>query len=586
MIRSASNPPSHDMLGFVLPLLALLAIGGLGVWRERTAVMDEQARRLAWLANTAAGSANESLDRHRNAWAWAEVRIDRNGTRSGPGWIPEAPFPQSEGEAAKLLAGGHLDAVIERHPAELSPAGIPLGPVAAYRKVLAAPDTGAAVDAARQLRELAFAYPSLLTPRLLDGADAHLRKMGVSDPTAPPWRERWEAIEKLSPVLAELPDGPLVPAPPRIVQSGGDHWCLEIRPQGNGCVVRAFPLAAWICETRDDWAKLPAGNGIRLSPAADGLGLGGARPAPEHWPHAAAATRGGTIQVIASADPEILARAVRLRAGLLLGTGLLAGAVMALAWVRQRRALRMQTDLARQKDDFLSTVSHELRTPVAAIQLLSENLATGTVTDAAGMAQYHRRLLLESKRLAATTAQLLDFALMERGHKTYQFRPLDPRTLAAEVGSALSPLAAERGIALDIEADPGISAAAGDSVAIRRLILNLADNAIKYSPSGTRVSIRIKPAETRSWMIQVTDQGPGIPADEQARIFDRFFRGGSVLNRGTRGTGIGLAVARHVADGHGGTLMLTETSPAGSTFTCVLPNQPPDADVFHENPAN
>jgi signal transduction histidine kinase len=292
------------------------------------------------------------------------------------------------------------------------------------------------------------------------------------------------------------------------------------------------------------------------------------------------------MRVVALCDPAVVARTTQARVVLLGGVGLLAGAAMTGAWWRQQRAMRLQADLARQKDDFLSTVSHELRTPVAAMQLLSENLAGGTVTEPEATARYHRQLVLESRRLAATTAHLLDFALMERGHRSYQFAPLELPKLADEVRSVLAPLASARGIGLEMEVEPINTPPLGDAEGIRRLILNLGDNAIKFSPSGTEVNIRLGPAAAGTWMIRVTDQGPGIPPAEQSRIFERFFRGGQVLDRSTRGTGIGLAVARHVAEGHGGSVTLTESSATGSTFTCVLPNQPPGSINTHENPAD
>ena len=292
------------------------------------------------------------------------------------------------------------------------------------------------------------------------------------------------------------------------------------------------------------------------------------------------------MRVLALRDPAVVARATTARVLLLGGVGLLAGAVMTVAWWRQQRTMRLQLDLVRHKDDFLSTVSHELRTPVAAMQLLSENLATGTVTEPEATARYHQQLLRESRRLAATTAHLLDFALMERGHKCYQFAPLELPRLADEVRSVLEPLAGTRGIGLEIEVEPVEPPLLGDAEGIRRLILNLGDNAIKFSPSGTGVNIRLGPGAAGIWMIRVTDHGPGIPPAEQSRIFERFFRGGQVLDRTTRGTGIGLAVARHIAEGHGGTVALTDSSAAGATFTCMLPCEPPGSINTHETPAD
>jgi signal transduction histidine kinase len=586
MTRVAAKRPLREALGFALPLLALLSIGALGLWRERMAGLAEQDRQLAWLANTAAEQAAALLAREESAWAWAETQVARDGTPTGPVWFPEAPLPQAEGDASKLLAAGRFDEVIARFPGMLSPAGLPLGPVAAYRKLNAAPDTGAALDAARQLHELAFAYPSLLTPQLLAAAEADLERLGVTDPAATPWRVRWATLDHLAGALNRLLEQPLPSTRKQVWLDEGEAWWLEAKPEGDATTVRVFPLTQWLAATQTAWRKLPVAEGARLALTAGERDLVPLPTDAADWPQAAVAIGGGAMRVVAMRDPAVVARTTRARIFLLGGVGLLAGAAMTAAWWRQKRAMRLQADLVRQKDDFLSTVSHELRTPVAAMQLLSENLVTGTVTEPEATARYHRQLLQESRRLAATTAHLLDFALMERGHKSYQFAPLELPKLADEVRSVLAPLAGARGIGLKIAVEPVEPPPLGDAEGVRRLILNLGDNAIKFSPSGTEVNIRLGPAVTGTWLIRVTDQGPGIPPVEQSRIFERFFRGGQVLDRSTRGTGIGLAVARHVAGGHGGTVALTESSAAGSTFTCVLPCQPPGSNDTHENPAD
>jgi hypothetical protein len=224
MTRVASNRPLREALGFALPLLALLAIGALGLWRERMAGLAEQDRQLTWLANTAAEQAAALLAKEQTAWAWAETRVARDGTATGPAWFPEAPLPQAESEANKLLAAGRCDEVIARFPGSLSPAGLPLGPVAAYRKLNAAPDTGVALDAARQLQELAFAYPSLITPLLLAAAEADLQRLGVTDSAATPWRERWTTLEHLAGALNRLLDQPLPPAGTQVRLDEGVEW--------------------------------------------------------------------------------------------------------------------------------------------------------------------------------------------------------------------------------------------------------------------------------------------------------------------------------------------------------------------------
>lgn len=236
--------------------------------------------------------------------------------------------------------------------------------------------------------------------------------------------------------------------------------------------------------------------------------------------------------------------------------------------------MNMQHELVRQKDDFLSTVSHELRTPAASMRLLAENLVSGDVTSPEAAKTYYRQLLREARRLSSTTEHLLDFSLMERGHMAFHFETIDPVELADEIRAVLVPQAGANHIGLVVLAAPIDPPPIGDVEGIRRIILNLADNAIKFSAPQGQMQIQIEPAAPGHWSIVVRDQGPGIAEEEQKRIFERFFRGGSILDRKTRGTGIGLAVARHIAEGHGGTLVLSSSSASGSVFACTLPIRP------------
>lgn len=571
---------------FVLPFLVLVGIGAFGVWRERTTGTADLQRSLAWHADSAAKSAGMILEQEMAAWAWAEARVGADGRVSGRTWFSQTPLPNVETEAFRAFTEGRFEDVIELHPGVLSPGGIPLGPMAAFRRLLLAPDEGVALQAARKVRELAFAFPSVISPELLDGAEAELNKRGLVDPNAEPWRERWSRLERVARALEVLLEAPLPSSGTYVRDLIGESWLIDVSTRSESHLIRIVPLANAIRSIKEEWQGIPLGNGMFLaltSPDSDLV----PRPADsEGWAQEVVALNSGGLQVLALGDPATAARTIRLRIVVLGGVGLLAGVMVSMAWWRQQSAVRLQQELARQKDDFLSTVSHELRTPVASMQLLAENLATGAFSNPAVVADYHQRLLREARRLASTTEHLLDFSLMERGQKAFRFAQLNPQILADEVRTVILPIAASKGIELTMEVLPIVPPPLADEDGVRRIVLNLADNAIKYSPPSGHVEIRIEPEPAGQWSIRVRDHGPGIPAHEQSKIFDRFFRGGAVLDRPTRGTGIGLAVARHIAECHGGKLVLTESSSAGSVFTCSLPIQPTISLSSHENTAD
>lgn len=568
---------------FVLPFLVLLGIGAFGLWRERTVGIADQQRSLDWNASTAAKSAGAIIEKEIFSWAWAEVTSGADGRWSGRACFSLAPLPHFETEVSKAFAAGRFEDVIEREPGTLSPGGIPLGPMAAFRRLQQAPDDGMALQAARVVRELAFAYPSVVSPELLEGVDLELQRRGLTEPDAESWRSRWSKMERVAGAFEKLLEGPIPAAGFSVMDLLGEPWLVEVRSAPEFRQVRVVPLADAILFIKEEWRNMPLRNGMFLALVATDRDLL-ARPADSSgWPQAAAALGHGDLRAVAFGDPEAAARAIRLRIAIMGGVGLLAGLMVSMAWWRQRGAVRLQQELVRQKDDFLSTVSHELRTPVASMQLLAENLASGAVRDPAVAAVYHERLLREARRLASTTEHLLDFSLMERGQKAYRFAPVDPQLLADEIQAVMISISAANGITLAIEVKPIEPLPCADIEGIRRIVLNLADNAIKYSPPSGSVEIRIEPAPPGQWSIQVRDHGTGIPRPEQSKIFDRFYRGGDVLDRKTRGTGIGLAVARHIAECHGGTLVLTESSAAGSVFTCTLPIQPSATFSSHEN---
>jgi heavy metal sensor kinase len=225
-----------------------------------------------------------------------------------------------------------------------------------------------------------------------------------------------------------------------------------------------------------------------------------------------------------------------------------------------------------QMKRFASDASHELRTPLTAIRTVGEVGLRGK-RDAAGYREIIGSMLEEVNSLTALIDRLLTLSRADNGEVKLAIAVINVGHLAADVVSQLDVLAEEKrqSVTLDREAAPQCL---GDPLVLRQAFLNLLDNAIKYTPAGGRITVRI--ADSREGaIIDVSDNGPGIPAELQPRIFDRFYRGDQSRSRENGGTGLGLSIAKWAVEVNGGTLTLEPTpSGAGSTFRITLPHAP------------
>lgn len=206
---------------------------------------------------------------------------------------------------------------------------------------------------------------------------------------------------------------------------------------------------------------------------------------------------------------------------------------------------------------FLADAAHGLRSPIAAIGLQAELAARSR--NAATLDTAHEELVRGTRRAARLVQQLLDFARLEPGTAGEPPRPLDLAALVRDVLSAHALQAEERGV--DLGADmPAEVPLTGRESELRALLANLVDNALRYAPpqSAVTVAIRRRPACAE---IEVTDAGPGIPAAERERVFERFYR---VEGDSTRGTGLGLSIARAIVERHRGTIRLADARPGAA----------------------
>jgi signal transduction histidine kinase len=231
---------------------------------------------------------------------------------------------------------------------------------------------------------------------------------------------------------------------------------------------------------------------------------------------------------------------------------------------------RRDRQLRQLKEDFISNVSHELKTPLSLIRMFSEMLVTGRVKDEDRRLDYFRIIHSESDRMSRLIVNLLDFANLGRGIKSGHFEKTNIAQLVVKALEAYRYEIQKDGFLLNLETHPDIPDSYVDPNAITMAFLNLLDNSVKYSGDQKQIDVRVK--RTNGFVdLAVIDKGIGIPASEQPKIFDKFYRGSEPSVRRVRGSGIGLAITKHVAEMHGGEVLVDSEPGRGSMFTLRIP---------------
>ena len=218
--------------------------------------------------------------------------------------------------------------------------------------------------------------------------------------------------------------------------------------------------------------------------------------------------------------------------------------------------------------DFVANVSHELKTPVGAMSLLAEAILAAA-DDEEAVRRFADRMLLESGRLSSLINDIIDLSRLQGDDPLAHAEVLDVDSVIGQAVDEVRTLAAAKEIALVVSGLPG-GAVLGDRSQILMALRNLLINAITYSEPHTRVAVAAR-ADDRVVEIDVKDQGIGIPTHDIDRIFERFYRVDQARSRGTGGTGLGLALVKHVCENHGGDVRVWSELGVGSTFTLRLP---------------
>jgi signal transduction histidine kinase len=226
--------------------------------------------------------------------------------------------------------------------------------------------------------------------------------------------------------------------------------------------------------------------------------------------------------------------------------------------------------LARLKSDFVSNVSHELRTPLALIRLYAETLELGRITTPEKKQEYYRIVRKESERLTALINNILDFSRIEAGRKEYEFRETDIAELVRNTLDSYRYQIEQQGFAFEESIDSSLPKVYVDREAIARALVNLVNNALKYSADEKFLGVKLY-RENSALKLEVIDRGIGITRREQSKIFEKFYRTGDPLVHNTKGSGLGLSLVRHITQAHGGEIAVESTPGKGSKFTLSLP---------------
>ena len=237
------------------------------------------------------------------------------------------------------------------------------------------------------------------------------------------------------------------------------------------------------------------------------------------------------------------------------------------------RNISREMNLARLKSDFVANVSHELRTPLALIRLYAETLELGRLTAKEKYQEYFRIIREESERLSALINNILDFSRIEAGRKEYDFKETNLAELVRSTLESYRFQIEQNGFAFEENIAGDIPPVNVDREAIARSLLNLVNNALKYSKDQKYIGVSLYRANG-SVKLEVSDHGIGIAPAEHAKIFEKFYRCGDPLVHNTKGSGLGLSLVRHIAQAHGGNVSVESAPEKGSKFTIALPIRP------------
>jgi signal transduction histidine kinase len=253
---------------------------------------------------------------------------------------------------------------------------------------------------------------------------------------------------------------------------------------------------------------------------------------------------------------------------MMMGLGMLALLVIAASYFIGR-AVSRELAAARLQSDFVSAVSHEFRTPLTSMRQFTEMLVEDENLPVDKRHVYYHAQERATRRLSRLVESLLDFGRMEAGARPYRLERLDIGSLVKSVVEEFRQETNSNKLVIDCKAPDKGPVVNGDREALAQALWNLLDNAVKYSGDSPTIHVEVEAGNQVA--IRVRDQGVGITPSERRRILRKFVRGSSAKACGIKGTGIGLAMVKHIVDAHGGKVLIDSEPGKGSTFTIQLP---------------
>lgn len=246
---------------------------------------------------------------------------------------------------------------------------------------------------------------------------------------------------------------------------------------------------------------------------------------------------------------------------------------LATALNRMTDKLKADTDavrkLERVRSEFLGNVSHELRTPIFAIQGLLETLLHGAIDDKTVNKDFVERALKNTQRLSTLLGDLIEISHIESGEMKMSFRYFPIHEFLEQIVSEMQPIAQQKRITLNYRPEASEVEVLGDKERLKQVMVNLIDNAIKYTNAGGIVTVLYTLVE-QGVKISVQDTGVGIATEHLPRIFERFYRVDKERSLEAGGTGLGLAIVKHIVEAHGSKVLVQSTLEKGSTFSFIL----------------
>eukprot|EP00095_Tigriopus_kingsejongensis_P012024 maker-scaffold10285_size2227-snap-gene-0.1 protein:Tk12024 transcript:maker-scaffold10285_size2227-snap-gene-0.1-mRNA-1 annotation:"histidine kinase" len=423
---------------------------------------------------------------------------------------------QAKAPLAELRAQMDLEARTE--------AGLPVAVLTAFE---VAKRSGSVRDGELAYEMALVRWPDLTSPLILERLAELAKAQGWAGDFSR-WQDDWEAAEAARDLIRETE---------RLGWFAKDGQLHRIEELGGGSY-RHLVLAG----AGERW-QTGANEGVALTAGGLSLGKAGEVLWEERLENATLAV--GVLDP-AAVEAEWRSR----RNDTLMILALAAGVIGGGSWMMTRGILHEKRS-AHARNQFVASVTHELRAPVGAMRLMADALQGGKLNPEK-VAEFHGLMARESGRLSVLIENVMDLARVEEGQGVRRVEEVEVSAVVAEVCEMMAMQAGDREITL-LEKGAPLTVAA-DPVVLRQILVNLVDNAVKFSPKGSCVTLDWG----EGWWITVADEGPGIAAAEGARVFERFYRGEDELRRKTKGVGIGLSLVKELVELHGGRVMIDD----------------------------